>query len=396
MNGEPQNSASGAITVRRLRNGDQIGTRMVRDKILLQFYNIESGVVTPSWRGDNDDSPTLTPVAWSMRTGRMLNFTAGTWKYNGVELRWGAPDSQGWSTVLENSSHPNQPLAEAGRPKFKCRLGADSLGHVSYTLKITWDLASDSNRDNDLLEFVGSLELNGTAHTGISMTETVIIYSGGPGTYYGYITQDRMLTQGFRGPINLTAHMFNADVEMAMEPANPESPSAGYRVRWYLNGSQLGYGMQTIPLTQSQVNGLAIVTCKFWADHKGTLTDAQMNTTDPDCTALINVTDLGDEFAIDAQADNSAYASGETPETGACTVTFTLVHNTGLGTYIPVTTVPDGMKWETKMLRGDNGDEIPDRGHVPTNSTYATETLMVKGSDCDDYDVIAFGTAYWN
>lgn len=123
----------------------------------------------------------------------------------------------------------------------------------------------------------------------------------------------------------------------------------GYDVKWLLNDTQISTGT-TVTINDSQVNGMALVTCEFYVDGKLVEADS------------ISISDISDELRI---VVNSNYYVGS-ESTDAVTIAPKLVRVKSDGTLEQVT---KNIKWSVQVKENFGLNTISDTEYQFNGST---------------------------
>lgn len=153
--------AQGAITVKRLRNGDTLNMYFANNGIpLYQTVDPESGAVAPDWTVE-ENRPIRTPNVTSAR-GAAVNLSNHRYTYNGTLLLFNGVDVDGW---ISDST------------------GKFSLQSATGAIKIIGNLASLINTANDTLTYSCTATVSGVEYQ-ITKDLDINIQKVGASSYY--------------------------------------------------------------------------------------------------------------------------------------------------------------------------------------------------------------------
>lgn len=129
---------SGSITLKRLKKGlNVVLTIETENAALYQGYDPKTGKVSPDFTDASTAKPILTPKAVA-GNGATASITNGSWQYNGTLLTVsGTADSDGF---------------------IPCTDSRFAINPSTFQLKITGNIASEGNLNNDIFTFSGKGE----------------------------------------------------------------------------------------------------------------------------------------------------------------------------------------------------------------------------------------------
>lgn len=245
-------SATGSVTIRRIRYGDTVSMAFDVTGALVQYVNSQTGTVTPDWT-NTTNQPTITPVVTSARS-QTVTFLSVVWKYNGFELKFG---TDGYST---NTGYEKTFYLDAKTGK----------------LTIKKNLASTTNIASDTLEVTLVVSIGGQEYT-LTKSIDITIQPMGASSYSGYITTDKTFLKKDGEVATLTAHLM--DGSGTVNPSN---------VKWYSGDTYLNKEGETLEVNRDMVNGSQLFIAKFYVAGTDT----------PIAVAGIVINDSMDDYQI--------------------------------------------------------------------------------------------------
>lgn len=319
-------SAQGSVTIKRLRNGDNLFITLELNGIpLFQGVDEKTGVPSPDWTVA-DNQPIITPKVSTAR-GNAVDLSFHQWKYNGVYLNFNGAETDGWK------------LDSNGKFKLNVATGA---------LRIVGNLASKTNCANDTLTYECVATISGVEYN-LTKTIDILIQTVGANGYTGFIlATTEQLTSEITTCTLDTMLILGAD------------PVTSYYVKWYKDDTlwSAKNGLKTITIDGKDVDGTQLFIAEFLKDS---------NSTTPLYRAGIRITDTLDEFQLHLEPVS---ANKEVSPGNPVTVKAFIVNMT---TNTVVT--PQNPVWSLRVM---------DKRDWTEKRRVSTDTITITTSDTDD------------
>ena len=344
-------SATGGVTIKRLRNGDTLFVLLTTDKPLFQAVDTQTGGVVPQWTNNTANQPTITPTCYTAK-GINVVLTQHKWYWNSVENPIEFPSgSAEWLTSSD---------------------GHFQLKQATGELKIIKDLASKDNPANDTLTYKAVASVAGVEYP-IMKSIDVVIHSAGESSYNAYIFADRMIIDEDNPTANLTAQAICGLSDVT---------SSLYCV-WTKNGTstQVKSGSNTLAVGRENVDGDTLYVASFYASS------AEVAAGNVLCRAYIRITDRADEYAI-----SFTLGDNKQVDTGKPVVVTATVMNMSKNTAVDMT--GKSPVWGMKALRSDTLAELKSTASNTITITTA-ETDVTTNGKTTYYDVMVVAEVSW-
>lgn len=354
-------SAAGAITIKRLRNGDTLYLTLGTDNPLFQAVNPTTGEVVPDWTV-KANQPKITPKCYTAKNGeKYVTLSDHKWTWNNIKLEFPSEASEGGLVPCSNAD---------GR----FAIGSDG------SLTIIENLASKENSANDTITYSATATVDGVEYA-VTKSVDVVIHTAGDTTYSAYITADPAILTSEEPSTILKLWLWNGMV--------PESADE-YYVRWLkgINGAELTAGKtkQTLPVNRSLVDGTTVFVAEVYDKSLSALTGTET----PLCRASIRITDLADEYQIRfryLQNSNGVVNTAVEPGNGVKVQAF--VWNVTQGKEVP----SESASWKIDVQSPEDGTSRL------TGGALAQDTIEVTTEHTDtaagQMDVIVVAEAEW-
>ena len=354
-----QLSAQGSISIQRLRTGDLlfITLEIANGKPLYQaLYPDNGNAVMPDWSDDGNDGnrPVVRPKVGSNMLGtRNVTVSRPTWKYNGVELKFGqGANAESWAPEA------------GGNPRFAYRASDMAIKPIA-------NLAVANSVANGLLTFSCEATVDGVAYSA-SKDIDVVLARGGASSFAGFLTATSLTLDAENPRSTLTASLYCGGTEVA-----------DFHTKWYRDRDQMpaNDGKKSIEVDRGSVDGSQLYIVEFYK----TATDSM-----PVAYAGVTLIDTADEYRVDMEITSAnQYISDANPEV---TVAAHLVSKrTGAFITRNVRWMLDVIDKETmKSLKSSDTDTI-------TVTTAETDRMRTVDGEqvlvCSDVSVLA--EAHW-
>lgn len=223
-----QQLASGHMSLRLIESGATVSMRFdVRHgasfatapaAALFQIFNPDDNTVTPAW---TPSAPVhVKAVASYGGADVTAKLTGHKWFYNGQQITSANAAANGFAD------------------------------YTTGTLKITKNLASATNTDNDVIEYEGTLAVTATQNVTVRHSATVEVASNANGVYLGVITPGEVFLDDANPTAQLRAQLFLGATEVT-----------SFAVRWrvldtYLNPDPVASGSSLFTLASMKTNAL--------------------------------------------------------------------------------------------------------------------------------------------
>lgn len=319
-------SAQGSITIRRLRNGDNLFVSLELNGIpLFQGVDEKTGVPSPDWTVAANQ-PIITPKVSTAR-GNAVDLSFHTWKYNGVALNFNGAETDGWK------------LDSTGKFKLNVTTGA---------LRIVGNLASKTNCANDTLTYECVATISGVEYN-LTKTIDILIQTVGANGYVGFILASTE---------QLTAEITSCTLDTMLQLG--ADPVTSYYVKWYKDDTlwSAQNGKKSITVTGKDVDGTQLFIAEFLKDS---------NSTTPLYRAGLRITDTLDEFQLQlAITSSNKEVSPGNPVTAKATIV-------NMRTNTVVT--PQNPVWSLRVM---------DKKDWTEKRRVASDTITITTADTDD------------
>ena len=356
-------SAAGAITIKRLRNGDTLYLTLVTNNPLFQVVNPDDGKVSPDWTVAANQ-PKITPNCYTAKGSNKVTLSNHKWSWNNTVLDFPNEASEGGLVTCSNAD---------GR----FAIGSDG------SLTIVKNLASKENNANDTITYTATATVDGVEYT-VTKSVDVVIHTAGSTVYSAYITAD---------PAILTSEAQNTTLKLWLWNGMTQDDAGLYYVRWLkgIKGDEIpgqsGKNKPTLPVTIDMVDGTTV----FVAEVYDKTVSGIAAGVSPLCRASIRITDLADEYQIRFRyLANSKGVVNTAVEPGNGVKVQAFVWNVTQGKEV----TSESASWQIDVQNPEDGTSRLTSGALPLDTVEVTTEHT--DTQAGLTDVIVVAEAEWN
>lgn len=355
-------SAAGAITIKRLRNGDTLYLTLGTDNPLFQAVNPTTGAVAPDWTVEAN-RPKITPKCYTAKNGeKYVTLSGHEWTWNNIKLDFPTEASEGGLVPCSNAD------------------GSFAIGSDG-SLTIIKNLASKENSANDTITYSATATVDGVEYA-VTKSVDVVIHTAGDTTYSAYITADPAILTSEDPSTTLKLWLWNGTV--------PESAD-DYYVRWLrgIEGGELTAGKKkpTLPVNRNLVDGTTVFIAEVYGKEVSSIAAGDT----PLCRASIRITDLLDEYQIRFRyLANSKGVMNTAVEPGNGVKVQAFVWNVTQGKEVP----SESASWKIDVQSPEDGTSRLKDGALAQD--YIEVTTEHTDTAAGQMDVIVVAEAEWS